>query len=141
MQLKRFSDYSLRLLIHLAVHPDAWVSIQEVATDFSISRNHLLKIVTELNRLEIIQTQRGKHGGIKLRREASNINVGELIAELEGRAPLIDCAQPPCPIVSVCRLRTVLDEAEQAFYQSLYRYSLQDLIQGQRQALLQKLSA
>jgi len=141
MQLKKFTDYSLRLLIQLAVNPDEWVSINSVASSFAISRNHLLKIVTELSRQQLIQTQRGKHGGLKLNRAATDINVGDLISSLEAKAPLVDCGSPLCPILPVCGLKAALDEAEAVFYRSLRRYSLDDLVHGQEQKIQQMISA
>jgi Rrf2 family nitric oxide-sensitive transcriptional repressor len=141
MQLKKFTDYSLRLLIQLAVNPDEWISINAVASAFDISRNHLLKVVTELSRQGLIQTQRGKHGGLKLNRPAAQINVGELIASLEGSSPVVDCRSPICPILPACGLKSALDEAEAAFYQSLHRYSLEDLVHGQERKILKLISA
>jgi len=141
MQLKKFTDYSLRLLIQLAVNPDEWVNINSVASAFDISRNHLLKIVTELTRQGLIQTQRGKHGGLKLNRQASQINVGELIASLEGTSPLVDCRSPQCPILPACGLKGALDEAEAAFFQVLGKYSLEDLVRGKENRLLKLISA
>ena len=141
MQLKKFTDYSLRLLIQLAVTPGEWVSINTVATSYDISRNHLLKIVTELSQQGLIQTQRGKHGGLRLNRAPSEINVGELIASLEGKGTLVDCSTPLCPILPACSLRTVLDEAQAAFYQSLRRYTLDDLVRGQERQLIKLISA
>ena len=140
MQLKKFTDYSLRLLIQLAVNPDVLVNINTVASAFDISRNHLLKIVTELSRQGLIRTQRGKHGGLSLNRPAADINVGELIASLEGKAPIVDCVSPVCPIAPACGLKSVLDEAQQAFYQVLGKYSLEDLVHGKESRLLKLIS-
>jgi Rrf2 family nitric oxide-sensitive transcriptional repressor len=141
MQLKKFTDYSLRLLIQLAITPEEWVRINTVATSFDISRNHLLKIVTELSQQGLIQTQRGKHGGLRLKHAAAEINIGELIASLEGKGPLVDCSSPMCPILPSCGLKSVLDEAQAAFYQSLRRYTLDDLVHGQERQLLKLISA
>lgn len=140
MQLKKFTDYALRLLIQLAVNPEQRVNIDTVAASFQISRNHLLKIVTELSSQGIIHTQRGKHGGLTLNRPARDINVGELIASLEGKAPLVECAKPACPIAPVCELKGVLNEAQEAFYTVLRKYSLQDLVQGREKQLLNLIS-
>lgn len=135
MQLKKFTDFALRLLIQLAVTPGEWVNIATVASTYGVPRNHLLKIVTELHQQGLIQTHRGKHGGVQLAVAATAINVGDLLQHLEGGLPIVNCDQPQCPILPACELRRALDEAEAAFFNSLRRYSLADLVQGQQQNL------
>lgn len=135
MQLKRYTDYSLRLLIMLALEPERIISIKEVAQTYDISRNHLLKIVTQLHQLKLIRTHRGKKGGLQLGRDPQSINVGKLVRELEGRQALINCKDPACPILPACRLKTALAEAEAAFYSVLEAYSLADLLDGKETAL------
>ena len=40
MQLTRYTDYSLRVLIYLSVNLDRKVTIKEISTSFKISKNH-----------------------------------------------------------------------------------------------------
>jgi Rrf2 family nitric oxide-sensitive transcriptional repressor len=140
MQLKKFTDFALRVLIYLAVHPDRVISINEIARAFGISRNHLLKVVNELVAKQLITTHRGKTGGIRLATAPAAINVGSLVRQLEGLNPLIDCRDPYCPILPACTLNHALQEAQQAFFDSLSRYTLADLI-GDKQDKLVNLLA
>ena len=50
MQLTRYTDYSLRVLLYLAVdqNRNPPVTVDELSQQFQISRNHLVKIVHEL---------------------------------------------------------------------------------------------
>ncbi len=50
MRLTRYTDYSLRVLMYLAVRPDRFGTVQAVAEAYGVSRNHLMKVVQDLNR-------------------------------------------------------------------------------------------
>ncbi len=140
MHLKRFTDFALRVLIYLALHPGRTISINEIARAFDMSRNHLLKVINELVASDMIITYRGKTGGIRLARDPAAINVGTLIRRLEGQAPLINCAEPQCPILPACTLKQVLNEAQHAFFEQLERYTLADLIGTKQEKLVNLLT-
>jgi Rrf2 family nitric oxide-sensitive transcriptional repressor len=140
MQLKRYTDYSLRVLIYLGVHPDQVISINEIAEAYDISRNHLLKVVNGLMEQGLIQTYRGKTGGLQLAKSMSKINVGEVVKYMEGNNQIIDCHEPYCPILPACNLKRALHDANQAFYKSLKSYTLADLIKGKQTRLVELLT-
>ena len=48
MQLTRYSDYSLRVLIYLALDPNRLVTIEDIARSYGISKGHLMKVVHQL---------------------------------------------------------------------------------------------
>lgn len=130
MRLSLQSDYSLRLLMHLAVNPDRLVTIGEVATRFRISRNHLMKVAYLLGKEGLIETVRGRSGGLRLARKAESIGVGDVLRRMEGDMRLVDCfsGEPgACLISGACRLKGVLHEALDAFLAVLDRYTLADL--------------
>lgn len=140
MQLKRYTDYSLRVLIYLAINPDRVVSVNEIAEAYDISRNHLLKVVNGLVEQNLIQTFRGKTGGLQLAKPIHRINTGEVVMYMEGSARIIDCDEPYCSILPACNLKRVLHEANQAFYESLKNYTLADLIKGKEVKLVRLLT-
>ena len=140
MQLKRYTDFSLRILIYLGVNPNRIVSINEIADAYDISRNHLLKVVNGLMEQELIQTFRGKSGGLQLAKPARKINVGEVVKYMEGDVQLIDCQEPYCPILPACNLKRALNEANQGFYKILGSYTLEDLIKGKENKLVRLLA-
>ena len=54
----------------------------EVGGDgYGLSRNHLMKIVHDLGRQGLLQTTRGRSGGLRLGREATRISVGDVVRE------------------------------------------------------------
>jgi len=66
-------------------------------------------------------------------------NLGQLVRVLEGTRQLVNCADPPCALRFGCGLKTILNEALQAFYQYLDQYTLADIIQGKTQEILLEL--
>ena len=130
MQLTRFTDYSIRVLLYLAVDTDRIppVTVDELAHQFMISRNHLVKIVHMLGQKGYIITVRGRGGGIRLARTPSEYRFGELVRTLEGGKPLIDCRSVGCVLNGHCSLVGVLWNAMKVFYAELDKYTLQDAL-------------
>lgn len=131
MQVSAYSDYSLRLLMHVALRSPHRVTVDEVAEAFGISRHHLVKIVHDLGRNGYLKTYRGVGGGFTLALSADKIGVGEIVRLGEESETVIECTkrrEGPCRIRSVCRLKGVLDEAADAFFAVLDGYSLAHLV-------------
>lgn len=132
MQLTRHTDFSFRVLIYAALHPDRLVTIGEMAEVYGISRNHLVKVVHEMGRHGFIETHRGKGGGLRLARPPGAIGLGEVVRAMEEKLEIIDCGATGCPILPACNLRDVLYEARDAFLRALGNYTLEDIIQDKR---------
>jgi Rrf2 family transcriptional regulator, nitric oxide-sensitive transcriptional repressor len=75
MRLTRFTDYGLRTLIYLALKPDSLASIAGIAAAYGISESHMTKVVHALGRAGVIETLRGRHGGLRLARPAAAIGL------------------------------------------------------------------
>jgi|TARA_R110000850_G_scaffold105703_1_gene216754 Rrf2 family nitric oxide-sensitive transcriptional repressor len=130
MQITRYTDYSLRVLLYLGLRKDEQVTIQEIADSYQISKNHLMKIVQELNVQGYVLAVRGKNGGLKLNQEPKDINVGKLVRLMEKDTNLVECfsEKNTCAITPHCQLKHVFSEALNAFYQTLETYTLEDLL-------------
>lgn len=141
MQLTRFTDFGLRVLMYLTQCRDrsAAVTIPEIADRFSVSRNHLVKVVHFMAQQGWVSTSRGKGGGLRLAQAADRYRLGDLIRQLEQQGPLIDCREPPCALDGACRLSGVLAQTLQAFYEALNGYSLADLVRDPTAAAIIKL--
>lgn len=138
MQLTTFTDYSLRVLISVGSKRDQELStIPEVAKQYGISRNHLVKVVHHLRHSGYLSTVRGKGGGFKLAKPASDIRVGDVIRDTEHRfdlAPCFDDAKKgSCVIEPACVLKRALWQALQAFLTVTDGYTLADLVGQQPQ--------
>lgn len=137
MHLTSFSDYTLRVLMYLALERGRLATIAEIAAAYGISRNHLMKVVHELGQAGVVETVRGKGGGIRLARDPGDIRIGAIVRAAEGEGPIVECLSGranTCPITPVCRLTRVLVEGFDALYHHLDRYTLADLV-GNRRAL------
>jgi Rrf2 family nitric oxide-sensitive transcriptional repressor len=117
MRLTLYTDYALRILIHLAAHGDRPCRVADVAADYRISRSHLLKVALKLGRLGFLTTSRGRTGGIALARRPEDINLGEVVRHMEDGFDLTECMRSGgnCVISSSCRLKGVVGRALEAF--------------------------
>src|SRR5207249_2166969 len=133
MRLTSFTDYSLRVLLFLAIDPARRATIGEIARAFDISENHLMKVVHLLGKEGLLANVRGKGGGLELAKPADAINVGKVVRITEGPARPAECfdrERNACVITPVCKLRGVFGEATRAFYAALDQYTLEDLVRN-----------
>ena len=141
MHITRYTDYSLRVLIYLAAEGDRLATIQEIADSYQISKNHLMKVVHQLNKKGYIETIRGKKGGMRLHMAPEDINVGILVRETEQDLSIVECfsSKNACKITPVCGLKSMFNEALKAFLEVLDQYTLADVIQDQHRPQLLRL--
>ena len=135
MKLTTFSDYSLRVLMYLALNRERLATIPEIAAAYDISENHLMKVVNQLARSGVIESVRGKGGGVRLALAPEDIRLGGIVRASEGSAPIVECLSDEvssCRIAPACRLTAVLSRAFDALYATLDEYTLADLVQSPR---------
>jgi Rrf2 family nitric oxide-sensitive transcriptional repressor len=131
MRLTLHTDYALRVLMLLGSEPEQLHTIEETAGRYGISRNHLMKVVQKLVQTGFIESIRGRHGGLRLARPASEIRIGDVVRHTEESFAIVECFDRPnntCAIAGACRLRGVLHEATRAFLDVLDRYTLADML-------------
>ena len=135
MRLTTFTDYTLRVLMYLALDRSRLATIPEIATAYGISQNHLMKVVHQLARSGVIESVRGKGGGVRLAREPEAIWLGQIVRASEGRVPIVECLSDDagaCRIAPACRLAAILVHAFDALYATLDEYTLADLVRAPR---------
>lgn len=130
MRLTTFSDYSMRVMMYLGLQHGKLVTIFDIAQAYNISENHLMKVVHHLAQRGYIETVRGKGGGLRLVRNPSAINIGEMIRDSEGGTDLLPCMEKEgtCCIQPSCKLMGILREAQVAMFAVLDKYTLADLL-------------
>jgi len=140
MRITRYTDYSLRVLIYLGAKGEGLATIQEIADRYRISRNHLMKVVHELQLKGYIDTLRGKNGGMRLRLPPERISLGRVVRDTEQDLALVECfgTDNHCIITPYCELKSILNEALGAFLGVLDRYTLADLLDPRVRSGLQR---
>ncbi len=131
MRLTRFTDNALRCLLYLGRNPGRVVTVGEVSSAMAMSEDHLLKVVRRLVDLGHVRTVRGRRGGVVLNRPVTDIVLGDVVKATEDNLALVPCfvhGDTSCPLYPNCRLAGALDEALGAFFETLRRKTLADLL-------------
>ena len=130
MRLTAHTDFSLRVLMTLAVAEKRVVTIDELARRHRLSKNHLMKVATHLVSGGYVAATRGNGGGLRLAQKPADIVIGEVVRHTENDFDLVGCfeAGGSCRIKPACLLRTSLRKALDAFFRVLDDYTLADLL-------------
>jgi Rrf2 family nitric oxide-sensitive transcriptional repressor len=128
MQLTRFTDYGLRVLLYVGRQHGRVCTMGEIAFHHRISLEHLRKVVHKMARLGYLKSLRGRGGGLLLGRDASEIRIGEVVVALEEDLSIVDCKALDCQLLPGCSLKRALARASEAFIASLNQTTLAELI-------------
>jgi Rrf2 family nitric oxide-sensitive transcriptional repressor len=132
MQLTRFTDFALRVLMFVGRHGDRVCTMREIALYHRISLEHLRKVIHKLAKLGYLSTSRGRGGGIMLGRDAAKIRLGDVILATEEDMSIVDCQALECILQPGCSLKTALNRARRAFIVTLNETTLGDLLTDSR---------
>lgn len=135
MRLTSYTDYALRTLIYLALNREGLVTIQDIADAHQIAKNHLTKVVNHLSVMGLVESVRGRNGGLRLGREPADICIGDVVRQTEGDFFMAECFNPEtqdCLYSSSCSLKGVLGQATQAFLSVLDGVTLETILQQHR---------
>lgn len=138
MRLSRFTDIGLRALMYITAQGRN-VPAREVADAFDVSRDHVTKSMQGLVALGALTSTPGRNGGFELRADPTELQLGELVRRLEPSLAIAECfgEDSTCPLTHDCELSSALFEAREAFFASLDRYTLADLVTGTYPGLIQ----
>ncbi|TCS34053.1 BadM/Rrf2 family transcriptional regulator [Paucimonas lemoignei] len=137
MRLTSYTDYALRTLMYLATHRDELVTIQHIADLHGIAKNHLTKVVHQLGMLGLVETVRGRNGGLKLGREPADINIGEVVRLTETDFYMAECFDENnkgCAYSASCALKGVLGDATAAYLKVLDSVTLEQMTRKSNRA-------
>jgi len=133
VRLSEYTDYTLRVLMYCAARPEQLVTIAEIAEHHRLSRSHLMKIVSDLGRQGLLETLRGRSGGIRLLRDAHDIRVGDVIRAAETDFRLVECFDErsnQCALTGACGMKRLLGAALAAYFRELDGATLADVMAG-----------
>jgi Rrf2 family nitric oxide-sensitive transcriptional repressor len=133
MRLTDYTDYSLRTLMYLGIHRDRLVTIQDIADAYSISKSHLMKVVHQLGLAGLVETIRGRSGGLRLGKEPEDINIGDVVRRTEPDFTMVECfnrQHNECVLAPSCELQDALAKATKAYLAVLNEFTLADLLRN-----------
>ncbi|MEE9314136.1 MAG: Rrf2 family transcriptional regulator [Rhizobiaceae bacterium] len=138
MKLTSYTNYALRSLQLAALRTPNLIRVDDVAEIHNLSRPHIVKIVHELGKAGYLHTVRGRNGGFRLAKPASEIVVGDIVRITEGPLDVVECFNPEtnsCPLIGICKLSKAMMKATEAFMAVLDDLTIADIASNRNQLL------
>lgn len=131
MKLTLQTDLAIRVMVYVAINQKGRSTIHDLAQRYSVSENHLMKVVNKLTKLGFLDSTRGRTGGLKINTETMAIPLGDLVRAVEYDLEMIPCLKDPdcCIIRRACLFRSAVQEAQDAFFETLNKYTFADLVE------------
>jgi Rrf2 family protein len=133
LQLTKRTEYGLIALVHMADREGEFVSVREICDRYPVPKRLLAEVLKDLNRVAILESQRGALGGYALARSADAITLGEIVAALEGAPSLTSCeslgnyVDGECEVESTCPIRSPIHRIRKRIWDLMQRTSLRAL--------------
>jgi Rrf2 family iron-responsive transcriptional regulator len=118
-------------MMYCAANEGRLSRIPEIASAYSVSELFLFKILQPLVENALVETVRGRNGGVRLARPATELTLFDVVRVTEENFAMAECFEndaSECPLVDSCALNSALREALNAFFAVLERYSIDDLV-------------
>lgn len=131
MRLTRQTNYAMRILMYCAANDGQLSRIPEIAASYSVSELFLFKILQPLVENGLVETVRGRNGGVRLAKKADKISLFDVVRVTEESFAMAECFEnddAECPLVDSCALNSALREALNAFFEVLMKYTIADLV-------------
>ena len=133
MRLTRQTNYAIRMLMYCAANDGKLSRVPEIARSYGVSELFLFKILQPLVEHKLVETVRGRNGGVRLGRAAKDISLFDVVRVTEENFAMAECFEndaTECPLVDSCGLNSALREALNAFFGVLMKYSIDDLVKA-----------
>ena len=107
--------------------------IPEIAQAYSVSELFLFKILQPLVEAKLVETVRGRNGGVRLGRDAAQITLFDVVRVTEESFSMAECFDSDtadCPLIDSCGLNAALREALGAFFAVLQKHTIADLVRS-----------
>ncbi|WP_315919718.1 iron-responsive transcriptional regulator RirA [Mesorhizobium sp. SP-1A] len=131
MRLTRQTNYAIRILMYCTANEGRLSRIPEIAAAYSVSELFLFKILQPLVENGLVETVRGRHGGVRLGRPAKDITLFDVVRVTEENFAMAECFESDksdCPLIDSCSLNSALREALNAFFAVLADHTIADLV-------------
>lgn len=131
MRLTRQTNYAIRILMYCGANDGKLSRIPDIAEAYSLSELFLFKILQPLVEHGLVETVRGRHGGVRLGRPAEKITLFDVVRVTEDSFAMAECFEndaTECPLIDSCGLNEALRKALGAFFEVLEGYTIADLV-------------
>ena len=131
MRLTRQTNYAVRILMYCASNPGRLSRIPEIAASYSVSELFLFKILQPLVEAKLVETVRGRNGGVRLARPAAEISLFDVVRVTEESFTMAECFEAEgsdCPLIDSCNFNAALRKALGAFFEVLEAHSIEDMV-------------
>ncbi|WP_353314153.1 Rrf2 family transcriptional regulator [Shimia sp. NS0008-38b] len=138
MRITKRTNIAMRVLMYCAAHQTRLVTKHEIARVCNASENHLAQVIHQLALMGVLETHRGRNGGLELAQDPKDTKIGDIFRSMEARPSQIECfadVDNSCPLVPACRLKEALHAAAEAFYHELDDLTLDALVCGNTKLL------
>jgi Rrf2 family iron-responsive transcriptional regulator len=137
MRLTKQTNYAVRMLMYCAANDGNLSRIPEIARAYGVSELFLFKILQPLNKAGLVETVRGRNGGVRLGKPAEKISLFDVVRVTEDSFAMAECFEDDgdvdCPLIDSCGLNSALRKALNAFFDVLSQYSIDDLVKARPQ--------
>ena len=132
MRLSQKTDYGLAAVIYLSQQKEnRRCSLEEISRDTKIPEEFLRKICQTLTKYGVVESFRGKDGGVNLARSPENISLFDIVEWLEDKKGLVRCLRGEyCPRSNQCPASPFWQEIQQRLFHTLQEVTIEDLIRG-----------
>ncbi len=136
MRLTKQTNYAVRILMYCAANGDNLSRIPEIAKAYHVSELFLFKILQPLTKSGLMETVRGRNGGVRLGKPSERISLYDVVRVTEDSFSMAECFEDgsvDCPLMDSCGLNVALHRALDAFFDVLKEYSIDDLVKARPQ--------
>ncbi len=130
--ISQTAEYALRAVVFLAEHPANRWTTQAIAETTKVPPGYLAKVLQNLARVGVVDSQRGVHGGFSLRKAPADLTVLEVVEAVDPIPRILEC---PLHLEAhsdhLCPLHSRLDQAMEVIESSFRDSSLADLLERQ----------
>jgi Rrf2 family nitric oxide-sensitive transcriptional repressor len=132
MRLTKSTSHAIRILIDCAQAGDRLIKVAELSGRLDITQQNVFKIVNMLARAGLIEATRGRNGGVRLSRAATQIRIGDVVRAIE--VTHVEIEEPASTLkTGVGRgVNRILDDALGAFIDVLDQHMVADMAKAQR---------
>lgn len=133
MRLTRQTNYAIRMLMYCAANGMTLSRVPDIAKAYGVSDLFLFKILQPLVADSLVETVRGRNGGIRLAKPATDITLLDVVRATEESFSMAECFEAEgtdCPLVDGCGVNSALRRALGAFFEVLSEYSIDRLVKA-----------